>query len=519
MRFGEIVLVLCGALWFIHALQLVRLPLSKSWQALAIAGFGVSATLVCWWLWPARAWLVAAALVAMLLVLPALSTRAASRALRWGHIRRARVYAALAQALRPIEAQRRFRRAVEVSWQLARGDAVDVEAALASIEADEVERRAHRLAFLSWTNDFEAMARELDSEPVRRFAMRAGMAAIVTTVVGETGSEAELSAHYRRLQALPSMARRNLDGSWALVAMAAYLGAPELVEEQIDDLRFDLPPDRIAFVRATAYQRAGDPARAQAIVDEALAAPGLSHSAQRRLAYRRERVLPPAPDGLPRRDMRDDVSQKLRARRVLGALGLGVRRPSPLTWSIAAALCAVYAWQWGQPQAGVFRSWGLLSPWSEAPDPWRLWSYAFLHLDAGHLAVNLVGLLLFGRFVERHQGARRMLLIYLVGALAGGVAYLWFARGFGVAIGASGAVLALFGATGVRIAADPVLRHSPQGRRELALLGGVALLQLAVDALWAQSSGSAHGGGMLAGALIGGGLWVWDARAARARRS
>jgi hypothetical protein len=44
-------------------------------------------------------------------------------------------------------------------------------------------------------------------------------------------------------------------------------------------------------------------------------------------------------------------------------------------------------------------------------------------------------------------------------------------------------------------------------------LGAIALLQLAIDSVWAGSAGSAHAGGLVAGAAMGG---VWVALSRRA---
>jgi rhomboid protease GluP len=115
----------------------------------------------------------------------------------------------------------------------------------------------------------------------------------------------------------------------------------------------------------------------------------------------------------------------------------------------------------------------------------------------------MLGLLLFGRFVEAAYGRVRFLVVYVVGAVAGGLAYLAFEPGFGVAIGASGAVLALFGASAAHLAGDARVRATKPGRRELVFLALIALSQLVIDAMWPQSAGSAHAGGLAAGLLFG----------------
>jgi membrane associated rhomboid family serine protease len=506
MRFGftEVVLLICAGLWLLHAIQLARRPFRRSWPSLAIAGLGMVVTVAAHWLVPDWSATVGASVVGLLLVVPAVLTRYASQALRWGHIGRARLFAGIAFAVRPIAAQRRFRQAVEISWALGVGDPVDLDQAVASLgPVTQSEARAHRVAFLSWANDFEAMAVELSDPRVRALAMRAGMAAIVTTVVGETGDDDALLAHWRRLAEIPAVHNRGIDATWALIAMAAYLGDAELVNEQLALVEGEIPPDRRAFAKATAEQRAGQPDAAEATLRAAVAAGGRVRSSQRRLEQRLERprsAIVATPAVLA---TRIEVAKQLRARQALAELGLGFARPAPLTWAIAIALCAVFAWQTTQTRAAVFGGLGLNAPFARAPEAWRLLSYACVHLNVGHLLVNVLGLLVFGRFVERHYGWLRYSVVYLLGAIAGGAAYLAFETGRGVAIGASGAVLGLFGATVSRIALDRELRQSRQGKRELTFLASVAGLQLVVDALWAQSSGSAHAGGLAAGLVAG----------------
>jgi len=238
-------------------------------------------------------------------------------------------------------------------------------------------------------------------------------------------------------------------------------------------------------------------------VSHALGGRRLLVSARRRLEYRLAHPLAPAVPTADRDAVLTDVTRRLHARRSLGQLGFGGGRTAPLSWVMVLTIAIAFAWQLTQPSTqDVFRAWGLITPFARAADPYRLLTYAWIHLDAGHLLINLLGLLIFGRFVERHFSWWRYAIIYLGGALAGGAAFLAWSSSLGVAIGASGAVLALFGATVVRIAGDRQLRATRQGKRELTALALVAAVQLVVDALWAQSSGSAHAGGLLAGAVL-----------------
>lgn len=77
---------------------------------------------------------------------------------------------------------------------------------------------------------------------------------------------------------------------------------------------------------------------------------------------------------------------------------------------------------------------------------WRFASYAFLHGNGVHLALNLAGLMIIGSKVERIGGGSTVLKVFLAGALVGGAAHLLLAppeqRGLPL-VGASGGITAL----------------------------------------------------------------------------
>jgi membrane associated rhomboid family serine protease len=65
---------------------------------------------------------------------------------------------------------------------------------------------------------------------------------------------------------------------------------------------------------------------------------------------------------------------------------------------------------------------GLPDGWG--PDVWTFLTYAFIHGDITHLAVNTVWLLPFGAAVARRFGTARFLVFFTVTAVAGAVAHL-----------------------------------------------------------------------------------------------
>lgn len=92
--------------------------------------------------------------------------------------------------------------------------------------------------------------------------------------------------------------------------------------------------------------------------------------------------------------------------------------------------------------AASFALWPLGSGFT----PWQLVSYAFLHANAGHLAVNMFGLWMFGRDVEALLGRTAMLKLYVVSLLSAGVTQLVVAYASDThypTVGASGGVFGI----------------------------------------------------------------------------
>ena len=61
-----------------------------------------------------------------------------------------------------------------------------------------------------------------------------------------------------------------------------------------------------------------------------------------------------------------------------------------------------------------------------AGEYWRLMTATFLHIGLLHLLLNAWALYLFGPLIERHFGAVRFVVIYLVAGLGGSIASFAF---------------------------------------------------------------------------------------------
>jgi len=152
--------------------------------------------------------------------------------------------------------------------------------------------------------------------------------------------------------------------------------------------------------------------------------------------------------------------------------------------------------------------------------PWSLFTVALLHAGAIHLFVNMITFYFFGTPLERLIGGKKLLKFYLLAAFASSVGYtlfyhfLIFLHGepitAGLAVGASGAVVAVVGAIARLYPDAEVLLYfiipmklktavyAFGGLETFNLLAKVAGIQLPVIGMFASS---AH----LTGLIIG--LW------------
>lgn len=133
---------------------------------------------------------------------------------------------------------------------------------------------------------------------------------------------------------------------------------------------------------------------------------------------------------------------------------------------------------------------------------WRLVTYMFLHASIIHLGVNMLGLHAFGRITENIFGTTRFLAIYFVGGVLSGVAHLMLSPGI-PAVGASGAILAIFGAVGVGIFKLKAVLPQSLRRRYLTLMAAIAVSQLVMDQFIPHIAVFAHLGGLIAGIALG----------------
>lgn len=147
--------------------------------------------------------------------------------------------------------------------------------------------------------------------------------------------------------------------------------------------------------------------------------------------------------------------------------------------------------------------------------PWQLFSSGFLHADLFHLAMNMFGLWIFGRDIERVLGGIRFLQLYGASLLTGSLTQLVVVSALGTqapTLGASGAVFGLLGAFALLFPRRRMLfllLPVPIPARLFVLLYALFELGSGVTGSFSGIAHFAHLGGLVGGLLL---LRVWRQR-------
>ncbi|TYP95288.1 Membrane associated serine protease, rhomboid family [Fodinibius salinus] len=186
-----------------------------------------------------------------------------------------------------------------------------------------------------------------------------------------------------------------------------------------------------------------------------------------------------------------------------GYRGLPVAIRTLITLNVGIYVLQVIAGIFGPDYAkAVINNFAFFPDWQIALfQPWRAFTYMFLHGSAFHLIFNMLWLWWMGRSVEERLGPRTFTVIYFAAGLGGALLYIIAAPilGFNPVIGASGAVYGIMVSFAMLYPKMPIMLILLPPIQARYVVAGL----IAIDALLLGSADSTARIVHLAGAGIG----------------
>lgn len=139
------------------------------------------------------------------------------------------------------------------------------------------------------------------------------------------------------------------------------------------------------------------------------------------------------------------------------------------------------------------------NPFTLGGEPWRLVTSMFLHGHVLHLLVNMFALYSLGRDLEGDVGTLRVVILYFICGLAGGLASLAF-NVYVPSVGASGA---LFGLYAYRLGTDLMGTYDDRRQFTSVIINFVIFLVIMTAvSFFMNLDHAAHAGGFVAGLVL-----------------
>lgn len=195
---------------------------------------------------------------------------------------------------------------------------------------------------------------------------------------------------------------------------------------------------------------------------------------------------------------------------------LSVRR-MPATWALVAVIGVVFLSTGlalvlagfdpvevlitGRPYRARLLVGGQVSGPIRAGAWWRLVTSTLLHVDAGHLALNVLALIVLGRWLEPLVGSVRWAGLFALTAV--GASVVSHVGGVAQSDGASAGGLALL-TGGVLLAWRSRASLDQDVMAVIPWLAGFLLVNLVITAVWSAVDATGHVAGVALGAVLGG---------------
>ncbi len=369
-------------------------------------------------------------------------------------------------------------------------------AALAA-EAPPEQAAAIETRLLAERGDWEkALTIAQDPENARQ------LAAYRFRALGETGRVEEMMRDYAR--SVDSTPLEQTGFSWLFVL--AFGGRPRAVGDLVGDL-LHLDPDSAAYWVAVAQKHAGEAAPARAAFERLAISLKETPAA---IAARRQLAAPwttPAPLSPRAEEIVEGVAARVSLEYARQTRGW---RLPPVTLALVVLNSGMFAAEvalgGSQDLQTLIRLGALWAPLALSGESWRLLSATLLHYGPLHFALNMAMLALIGRELEDEIGPWRLLAAYMGAALFSSVVVLGvmiIGAGYGLYVGASGAIFGLFGVVAALRTKDWLRHRASLDAFRATALGIAMLTQIAADFILPMSSLAAHLSGFGFGVLVG----------------
>lgn len=287
----------------------------------------------------------------------------------------------------------------------------------------------------------------------------------------------------------------------------SFCGKRRLVEQLFAGTLGMLPKPIKQFWLATTDLAAGDLESARCQLEELQPAadPPLRLAIERRLS---QFSIRPEPQDASTEQVIEEATREHSHDQSFGAQRSLFSKQARATQLLIALNCLMFVVEMVQggstnPET-LYRLGALFPPDVRAGQWWRLGASLFLHWGPLHLAMNMFALWILGPFAEFALGFGRYFLVYLVAGIGSMGTVMAFAagpKGEELAVGASGCIMGLVGATGALMLRGWVREKAHAARRRLIAVILVICMQTVFDALIPQVSMTAHLSGVVLGFL------------------
>lgn len=147
---------------------------------------------------------------------------------------------------------------------------------------------------------------------------------------------------------------------------------------------------------------------------------------------------------------------------------------------------------------------------------WRLVNAIFLHYGWLHLVLNMLALFIIGGFVETTLGRVRTLIVYCVAGVGASAMIVWMTQAGWIApsvtVGASGAIMGLFGASAAILLIGWRMEQVSIARNHLTRITLLIFIQAIIDILVPQTSFTGHLSGAIIGFMVAFPMYFWMTR-------